>query len=230
MTAQRTPKARTPSALTDILPRLHVAARPSWIGPSSSLEPRPAFVSPEPTPSARLDPSTAATTTGDIRIRAEKEGIEAAKSKVETIMGRYFDAIANLEKTRQEIAGPYTESSLDLALQIAREILDREIRIDGGNLEARIRESLEAIGPDRPVRIRLSPVEIEHAVRRAPDLLGEGIELVEDDSLGIGGCVVESPSRIVDASVETRLAAIRDAIAEELARDHADAKGAADAQ
>src|SRR5262249_3016860 len=119
-----------------------------------------------------------------------------------------------------------TKGSLDLALEIAREILDREIKVDGGNLLSRINESLEAAGPDRPVRVRLSPSEIAHAVERTPELLGDGIELAEDPSLGAGGCIVESPSRIIDASVETRLAAIRDAIAEELERDAVEAKGA----
>ncbi len=35
-----------------------------------------------------------------------------------------------------------------------------------------------------------------------------------------GGCIVEAPDQIVDASVESRLAAARDAVAGALDRDH----------
>ena len=47
---------------------------------------------------------------------------------------------------------------------------------------------------------------------KRPELFHAGIELVEDSTLGIGGCVVETPHRVIDATIETRLMAIKDAL------------------
>jgi flagellar assembly protein FliH len=205
----RAAKPRSTSALSEVLPRIQVAAPPAWLERSAAERPPPA------TPAA--PPESLDAVIADARAKGEREGIEAGRTKVNALMERYFNAIIGLERATKETRKPFAKEAVELGLTIAREILEREISVDGAALKARLEEALGAIGPEGPIRVRLGPTEIEHAVQRAPELVSS-VELVEDETLGVGGCVVESPRRVIDASISTRLAAIRTALEDAWAR------------
>ena len=60
----------------------------------------------------------------------------------------------------------------------------------------------------------LGPEDIAWVRQRRPDLERRGVELRLDEALGIGGCVVETPRRLIDASMERRLEMVRESLVE----------------
>ena len=65
--------------------------------------------------------------------------------------------------------------------------------------------------------VRLGRADLTWVRRKRSDLLERGVTLVEDPSIGVGGCVVETAEWVTDATIEKRLEAVREAMAALLA-------------
>ena len=86
----------------------------------------------------------------------------------------------------------------------------------------------------RYVTVRVCPEEVNHAETALRDLakgsaLGKLIEVVADDRLTQGACLVESDQGIIDLSLDSQLKALRKAIGKSVAggsgEAHADPDG-----
>ena len=101
-------------------------------------------------------------------------------------------------------------ASAYLAVLIARHLVRRELKANPGEIVGVVRETMRhlPIAP-RAARIRLHPEDVE-LVQNAFALRDDTkIWRLEPDPLVTrGGCVVETDSSRIDASVESRLAAI----------------------
>ena len=80
----------------------------------------------------------------------------------------------------------------------------------------------------RYVTVRVCPEEVVHAETALRDLakgsaLGKLIEVVADDRLTQGACLVESDQGIIDLSLDSQLKALRKAIGKTVAYDSAEA-------
>lgn len=195
-------------ALHEVLPRRVTAAVPSWIGTRTALAEQRLFTDPEVLTGPSED---LAAELEQIRSNAAREGLEAGKATVVQVVSRYLDGIERLEQTTREAARPFSDAP-EIAILIAKEILGRELSVDPDSIVRQLSEALTAVGSARPIRVRMGPTDLEYVLRKRPDLLSGDLELIEDDSLGIGGCVVEGPQKIVDSSIETRLLAMRAAL------------------
>lgn len=154
-----------------------------------------------------------------LRRQAEEAGLRDAEARVQAVVERYLEAIRALSE-RAEKTRPQASEVVSLAMVVAREIVGRELRVDGEPLVTALDEALRQVGTQPAIVVRLGREDLEYVKRRRPELPAAGVELVLDESLGAGGCIVEAPDQIVDNSVESRLAAARDAVAGALDRDH----------
>ncbi len=146
--------------------------------------------------------------TADAMVKGEQAGIAQGQAKVDAIIQRYADGIARLAEAQAQRAADDAASAVSLALVVAQEILGREIALDRTFLVTMVTEALATVGGQAPVRLRLSPTDLAYLGEVRPEVLGPTVEVITDESLGIGGCVVESEQRVVDASMETRLASV----------------------
>ena len=104
------------------------------------------------------------------------------------------------EHTREALA----EELAVLAVEIARRVLQDELRIAPERIVVLVRRLLEEEGAMH-LTIRLHPEDLP-LVREAleAELAKGGHRLVADAAIGRGGCLVESDSHVVDATVPTR--------------------------
>ncbi|HEX7157218.1 MAG TPA: flagellar assembly protein FliH [Burkholderiaceae bacterium] len=116
--------------------------------------------------------------------------------------------LAGLNAQFEELTAGAADAVLDLAIEIARQLVRRDI---GGRRDAAlpvVREALAAIADyhNHP-RVHLAPQDFE-LVRSAlePDGLYRGCSFVCDPGIEPGGCRVESESGDVDATLSTRWA------------------------
>jgi flagellar biosynthesis/type III secretory pathway protein FliH len=132
------------------------------------------------------------------------------------MMERLIDSLGRLGAAVDE-ARP-AEDLLSLATALAEAILDRELATSRETLLRAIEEGLNAIGPERPVRVRLSPRDHDYVAAGSPDFPERGIKLIEDARLEPGRVLLENETRALDASVATQLerfvAAVRESLAE----------------
>jgi flagellar biosynthesis/type III secretory pathway protein FliH len=215
--------ATTIVPLAELLERRGGEPRPrAWLAATAPVRPRPLFglveealvvVAPPsaepalpaeaeaiPDPTEALEAMCAA---------AQRKGTEAARDQIEALMARYFDCIRNLGAAAREAARPDAGEVVGLALVIARELIGRELSGDQSVLIASLDEAMRSLRSDGSARVRLSPSDAAWARLHRTDLRDAAVSLIEDPALAPGGCVIETPRRVIDASIEARLAAVQ---------------------
>jgi hypothetical protein len=215
MSTQDTPYARafppaagrTTTPLAELIEHRVVASPPTWL---SSGRPEPARTplkavpapAPEPAPEPKAPPPPPPSP------RPDPEVTRALA-----------DAVSRLNHVREQmLAEPEV---VDLALVVAQEILRAELTVRPEHVLESVQYALQELRGDMPTRIRLAPLMVELLRDARPDLEGNGVELVADQTLGPGGCIVESRHRALDASVEERLERFRGIIHAALAGEGA---------
>lgn len=97
-----------------------------------------------------------------------------------------------------------------LAIQIARQLIRRELKIDPGQVIAVVREAISVLpSSSQNVRLHLHPDDAE-LVRSALaiDAIETRWQVVEDPIITRGGCQVISDTSRIDATIENRLATV----------------------
>lgn len=127
---------------------------------------------------------------------------------------RLAKAVGELRWNGERIAEQATADALEMALLIARRIIDTELSTNQEALPGLIRSAIARLGESRQIHLRLCPADAA-AVEAAGDegpLAGLAIARVEiraDATLSPGDCVVDGEHGTVDGRVATRLDEVR---------------------
>lgn len=114
------------------------------------------------------------------------------------------NAGAELQRADEHLA----EQMLQLACDLARQVVRRELEQPQDVLKAVIHEALSQTVDDHLQRtVRLNPMDLALMQNHLGELVAGGkVRFVAQDGLAAGGCVVETPACTVDASIEKRWA------------------------
>ncbi len=142
----------------------------------------------------------------DGRQRGYASGEAAVKAQLDALQGIVLQLAEPLDKVDDAVV----QAVSDLAVLIARHLVRRELKANPGEVVGVVRESMRhlPIAP-RAARIRLHPEDAE--LVQSAFALGDderSWRLEPDPLITRGGCIVETDSSRIDASVESRLAAI----------------------
>src|SRR6266566_9163303 len=179
--------------LAEAVPRVF---RPFGAPPAAAAaEPAPA-----PGPSAEIERAFGA---GVERGRAE------ARAALETIGASFTDSLRELAEFRVRLKERYERELLELALGVARKVVQQELaerpEIWLGMIRAAVKRAVDRerivlrVPPPLMAFLRGSLAALRASLEEVKDL-----ELVEDPGLPAGGCVIESRSGELDIGVETQ--------------------------
>jgi flagellar assembly protein FliH len=128
----------------------------------------------------------------------ETQGQEAARQ-----FGQLFESTnAQLAESQQVMA----QGVLELACELARQVLRHELSANPNVLQPVIREALSVLAIDsKAAFVRLNPVDMEvlEGVLKQ-EFSGLALSLLADSSVTRGGCLVESAGTVVDGTIEKR--------------------------
>ena len=109
-----------------------------------------------------------------------------------------------LQQSEQAIA----QGVLELACEVARQVLRQELSVNPNVLQPAVREALGMLLADsKSAVVRMNPLDLE--VLEEPlraEFSNLSLTLLADARVDRGGCLVESAGTVVDASVEKRWA------------------------
>ena len=127
-----------------------------------------------------------------------QQGQESARRLQEVL--QTFDA--NLIDLKQNMA----QQVLQLACDIARQVVRQELSVNPNPLQPVIREALGMLVTEgRPATVRLNPVDLEAmAAPLREEVDAPGVQWVEDGAVPVGGCLVESAGTVIDGSLDKR--------------------------
>jgi len=139
--------------------------------------------------------------------QGEKAGMEIAEKKIDALMQRYAEAIAEVARLRSSL---YTRSERDvvrLALEVARKIVHREIQADREIIQTLVKVALGHVAGKSAVTIRLHPADYAYILEHRAELKQQSDEdrelvLVADKTIERGGCLIQTECGDVDARIE----------------------------
>ena len=148
---------------------------------------------------------------GMLKAQAEANNIiEQAKIEYENILNEIVklkeDAI---NEYKEEIKGN-EEQIVDLALDIAEKIINYEVNRTDDYIVSIVEDAVNRVANKKDVIVKLSTQDY-YIIQANKKLLmtrvkgfGE-IELVLDESLDVGNCIVDTPLGVIDGSIQVRM-------------------------
>ena len=144
-----------------------------------------------------------------------EQGYAAATAAAEEAMSQSVRRLAELVSSVHENHSTFFRAAerqvIDLALQIAQKVVEREIENMPDLAVNVVRGALEEMDARTAVRVRVNPEDAELLRRRwaqvvPPGISPERIELQPDERVRSGGAVIETAHGQVDAQLESKLA------------------------
>jgi len=119
---------------------------------------------------------------------------------------RIGSVIAQLQTALDEMAARGADALLDLSLEVARQVLRRELAVQRDAVLPAVREAIALITDHAAhPRVHISPQDYELVCAELEgDGMHRGCRFVADPGVPPGGCRVETPQGEIDATVETR--------------------------
>ncbi len=142
--------------------------------------------------------------------RGLADGMASSQSELNQRLTCLDQALSFLSTPMEAIDEHVEQELVNLAIEVARQIIRREIKLDSGHVVAVVREAIASLPiTTEPRRIHLNPIDAS-CVKEAL-LLSEAdhsCSIIEDPVISSGGCrIVSGPSQI-DATIEKQVATI----------------------
>jgi flagellar assembly protein FliH len=144
-------------------------------------------------------------------------GLAAAEQATADSIHRLSRLVAGAIESHAGFFRAAEREVVDLALQIAHKVVEREVENMPDLAVNIIRAALEEMDARTAVRVRVSPADEELVRRRWTQVVPPGIgpdriELQADERIQAGGAVIETTQGQVDAQLETKLAQLGNAL------------------
>ena len=144
-------------------------------------------------------------------------GLAAAEELMAGQLQRLSHLIARVHEQHSTFFRAAERQVVDLALQIAQKVVEREIENMPDLAVNVIRAALEEMDARTAVRARVNPDDVELLQRRwsqvvPPGLSPDQLELVADERVQAGGAIIETTQGQVDAQPDTKLAQLGNAL------------------
>jgi flagellar assembly protein FliH len=194
-------------------------------GPRISGTVRAASVFPDFDARRPPDGAKSAGDVSDARAQAREEGYAAgfaagraaAAAELASAATAFAAAVEEVARFRSRLVARYEQELLELALGVARKVVQRELAEHPEHWLTMIREAVLGAVDRETIRIRVGTVLHRYLVDHLPRLRAlledvKELELVEDVALDETGCVIESRYGDLDLGVDGQMGAIRAAL------------------
>ena len=147
-----------------------------------------------------------------------EEGLAAGKAEFEARMAdqaaQFSTIIGNLQVSLAHLDQEVSDQLLDLALEIASQVLRNTLQVERERLLPTIREAMAELPLHHGnISLHLNPLDAEALSSTLKDQLTHtSTHIVPDVAVSEGGCQVRAGSSEIDASIETRWRRVLEAI------------------
>ncbi len=147
-----------------------------------------------------------------------EEGLAAGQAEFDARMAdqaaQFSTIIGNLQVSLAHLDQEVSDQLLDLALEIASQVLRNTLKVERERLLPTIREALAELPLHHgTISLHLNPLDAEALSSTLKDQLTHtGAHIVPDVAVSEGGCQVRAGSSEIDASIETRWRRVLEAI------------------
>jgi flagellar assembly protein FliH len=164
--------------------------------------------------------------------KGQEDGQLMAMSTYKTEIEKYQEWIRkvdsvtdSLTKDQRESVKNFEESLVYLSVQIARQILRKEISADDSIVIKQIRKAIASISNEKIFKIHVHPDIVEMLETSKSELMddrrfSDDIEIYPNTNVPIGGCMLETSAGLIDGRIENQLRNIEKALFSESEKMH----------
>ncbi len=155
-----------------------------------------------------------------IKEAAVKEGYQAGLDQAKADIEDVKNAITSFLNAKQEVFDYIAPDILELSVDIAQKIIKKELQQDPTIILENISEILKGLSKEESkITLRVNPAQVSLLKSEIPNVLNNiGLDakvmIVPDETVMEGGCMVTTINGVIDATIETQLAVISEALKE----------------
>ncbi len=148
---------------------------------------------------------------------AREKGLLEAKATVETeinqrveaqttqLRGQLTSTIEQVSALSIEVAEKVEKDAVELALEIAKKVVGREVSLDREIVGTMVKVALGKLHNRSVAEVHLNPEDFAFVSENREKLGFRGaLELVEDNSVSVGGCLIHTETGDIDARIESQ--------------------------
>ena len=140
---------------------------------------------------------------------------------IEKLVPAWIEQFEQFGTERERLFEEARRDVLQFAVDIAARVVHRIVECDESICIAQVQEALQIIVRPSKVRLSINPHDRDVISDALPGILEKAalttdLELFEDEQVTRGGCIVSTPLGAVDATVETQVARIAEALVPEV--------------
>lgn len=139
-------------------------------------------------------------------------GSAQAQSELAPLLQTLADIVTSAALDREQNVRNLDETVLTLVMEVAREVLRHEATVSRETVLYVVRGALNELSAGPSVAIRVNPLDLPVLEEQRLDLgvpSSIDVMLVADPAVSQGGCLIESGTGRVDATIEKQLTRIR---------------------
>ena len=143
-----------------------------------------------------------------------QEGIDLAQKDLDDLKEKFSEFF----NYKDEVFTKVSECILDIAVEISRKIINKEVEADKEYIIPIIRNVVEEVNKtENKITLKVMPKDVEIVRDKVSDIFSGNyfeakITVVPDNTISDGGVIVETSNGLIDASIQTQLAIIEKAL------------------
>lgn len=145
-----------------------------------------------------------------------EEGINAAKQDIDNLR----ESMEDFFNAKQDVYDEIAPDILEISLDIAKKIIKKEMKESPEILLDNIKDILKGLSKEESkIVLKVNPAQAAMLKQEMPEAVSmAGLEakviIVPDENTMEGGCMVTTDNGVIDATIETQLAIISEALKE----------------
>jgi flagellar assembly protein FliH len=152
-----------------------------------------------------------------IRAEAHEAVLRETRERLDQLLQALTAGLAEFERSKRRLISLAEAGLIELAVSIAQRVCKLAVQGSANAAWANARYLLEAVQHTEDLELRVNPAEYELLRDVAADVLQHAerlkhVEVLADEAVEPGGCVLSTRDGQVDASIETQLQRIAEAI------------------
>lgn len=134
------------------------------------------------------------------------EGLNKGMQEMTAKANKLQNMFNFLQQPLNELDVQVEQQLTELAILLAKQLLQKECSLDVKHIQKLVHDSLEYLPVKaRDISVRLNAQDVELLNKAEINTNAQSWKCVTDNSVTPGGCIIESSTSHIDASVETRV-------------------------
>ena len=155
-----------------------------------------------------------------IKESAVKEGYEEGMNQAKADIENLRNSLGAFVSAKQEVFDYIAPDILEISVDIAKKIIKKEIQQDPTIILENIVDLLKTLSKEETrVTLRVNPEQAMLIKQKIPEVVEMAgseakINVISDENISYGGCMVTTTNGIIDATIETQMSIISEALKE----------------